>query len=302
MTISKRSGHAILAALFLCGAGLATSTARAVLIPEAGGAGIGSAQVIVSSGNDTIIGGVSGDATLIGSGIVSVTSAANGVAGRVKVSLAGGTPLGRFTLSTTSNNGNSAGDGFARQYTDATFTVTSLTDDDDGPGLYPEFRTTDNATINGDGSIHIEFAEFGDNDDLEYGYDVLDVTQATRNTDFFRVIGLLPGSTLTAELLSDGASYGFFDGRIRMFDSGGGSLADVDADNSPGPNHWFETVSVNVPGNGIVIVEAAHSGNAARAGGTYNLQLVGRVIPEPSTMILAGLGLIGGLALLRRQS
>ncbi len=294
MGVRKLSSRCRLGALVLGGACFATG-ANADLIPEAGGGSIGSAQVIVASGNDTIVGGVSGDATLIGSGVATITSGVNGAAGRFRTSLAGGTPNGQYTMASHANNGEFGGDGTARQYSDVTFTTEVFFDDDDGPGLYPEFRLTDATAINGDGTVHLEFGEFGDNADLVFGYDVLDVTSATRNTDFFSFTGLLPGSTLTAELLSDGLTYGFFDGRLRMFDSGGGLLVDVDSDNSTGPNPYFEVTSTIVPGDGIIVIEAAHSGNAARAGGTYNLQVDSSVIPEPSSLILIGLGLMGGL-------
>ncbi len=284
--------QACLATLVLGSALLAARPVSATTIAEAGGSSIATAQVIhmPSLGNDTVVtGGVGGDATLIGSGLVTTTGGA-----RQHVSLVGGTPNGQFVLTSASAVGTNQ-DGTGRQYSDNTFTTEVFFDDDDGPGNYPEFRPGE-VTINADGSVHLEFGEFGDDGEITYGYDVIDVTQQTRINDFFRVNGLLAGSDLTSEILSDSVSYGFTDARLIMYDSLGVELFNADADNSAGGNSFLEVGTVTVPADGTVIVEVTQSGS--HPVGTYHLAVSGTLVPEPNSLILFSLG---GLALAWRR-
>jgi len=282
-----------LVAITLSLALIAAQPANATTINEAGGGSLGVAQLIHTPtfGNPTlVVDGIGGDATLIGSGLITTTGGA-----RQQVSLVGGTPNGQYVLTSASAVGTNQ-DGTGRQYSDNTFTTEVFFDDDDGPGNYPEFRPGE-VNINADGTVHLEFGEFGDDAEITYGFDVIDVTAQTRINDFFRVDGLLPGSSLTSEILSNSSTYGFTDARLIMYDSAGTELFNADADNSPGGNSFLEVGSVVTPVDGTVIIEVTQSGS--HPVGTYQLLVSGSNIPEPSSLILLGLG---GLALTCRRS
>lgn len=274
---------------------------NAAVIAEAGGASNVDAQVIVASGNDTVTGGVTGDAIHIASGVVTTVINTDGNGARVTTTgaVAGNT----FTLSTSTSTGTVV-DPLALLFTDNTFTDSTGApgaDRDNGPAAYEEFTAADAVTVNAAGEINIQYNEApgvdGD-ESITFGYDLLDVTNATRGDDWFQVTGLQAGSTLTATLVSDGATFGFFDGRIRLFDSGGVELANVDSDTGL-VNNFFETASAAAGGDGVVFIQVTHSGDPlARAGGTYNLQIDSTPVPEPGSLALLGLG---GLLIARRR-
>jgi len=267
--------------------------ADAATITEAGGGSIATAQLIhTPTFNDPTLvrGGVGGDATHIGSGLVTTTGGA-----RQQVSLVGGTPGGQFALTSASAVGINQ-DGTGRQYSDATFTTEVFFDDDDGPGNYPEFRPGE-VTINADGTVHLEFGDFGDNDEITYGYDVIDVTNQTRTNDFFRVEGLQPATAVSAEVLSDAMNHGFTDVALTIFNSAGVALfGPDDSDNSLGGNSFLQVGSTTVPADGVVIIELTQSGSHPI--GTYELLVSGRAVPEPSSIALISLAAV---ALLRRR-
>ena len=269
-----------------------TAGSNAAIVTENGGDSLATAQVLptdVGVFTTTVAYGVFGDAVRLGSGIVTTTGGA-----RQQISLAGGTPGGLFILASTPATGVKQ-DGTGYQYSDNTFTTEIFFDDDDGPGNYPEFRNGE-VNINADGTIHFELGEYGDNGEITYGYDVLDVTNATRINDFFRFDGLVAGSSLAAEIMSDGLTYGFSDAALKLYDSTGTQLAGGDGDTSTGPNPYLEAYSTTVPLDGIVLIEITQSGR--HPGGTYQLAVDGESVPEPATMVLLALG---GLGILRRK-
>lgn len=266
---------------------IAVPPALAATITEAGGGSIATAQLIhtpTSSDPTLVRGGVGGDATHIGSGLITTTAGA-----RQRVSLVGGTPNGQYALTSASAVGTNQ-DGTGRQYSDASFTTEVFFDDDDGPGNYPEFRPGE-VSINADGTVHLEFGEFGDDEEITYGYDVIDVTQQSRTNDFFRVEGLQAASDLTAEVLSDSVNHGFTDVALTIFDSAGTAIfGPSDSDNSPGTNSFLQIGTATVPLDGTVIIELSQSGSHPI--GTYELLVSGTSVPEPSSVILLALGVI----------
>ena len=282
--------------------------AQAAFIPDAGGQTLATAQFVPtpSAGNPTIITrGITGDATWVASG--AVTTAPGGA--DQDLSFFGALPQGsNFTLATAGIFEDA--DGTAEQFSDATFTTSVFFDDDDGPGLYPEFRDGE-VTSGPFGDVHIRFGEFDSDAEITYGYDILSTAASNGLAiDFYRVVGLLPGSSFSADLQSDGATFGFFDGFVRILDSAGTELASAD-DSALGsrPNKWFAEASAPVPGDGIVYVTVHPYGDdnydgldASGPGGTFQVELNGTPVPEPGTFAIAAMiGLAFSAAGLRRR-
>ena len=229
---------------------------------EAGGQTFATAQVV--DVNCVLTGGVSGDAAHIESGVVTTTGGAeqfitiNGPAGAF------------FTLATTPNDGIlGSGDGTCSQYSDNTFSTETFFDDDDGPGLYPMFYPAEVfADVSGD--IYLGFGEFGADEEITYCYDILDVSLFTTFTDFFRVEGLAPGTMVTAEIQSDGETFGFFDSVLEAFDSAEVAIGFAD-DTGEGPNPYFETLTVAAPADGVIVFNVRPFGT--QTGGTYQFEI-----------------------------
>ena len=129
--------------------------------------------------------------------------------------------------------------------------------------------------------------------------------------DFYRVEGLLPGSPVSADIQSDGVSYGFYDGFVRILDSSGAELANAD-DSATGsrPNKWFAAADTLVPADGIVHIVVHPYGDddfdgvndQGRPGGTFEVEINGTPVPEPGTLALAALvGLVLSAIGLRKR-
>lgn len=282
--------------------------ADAAFIPDNGGQTLATAQLVPTPapGNPTqITRGVTGNATWVASG--TVTTAPAGA--DQDLSFFGALPPGStYTLATVGVWVSE--DGTAEQFSDATFTTSVFFDDDDGPGNYPEFRDGE-VTSGPFGDVHIRFGDFNSNDETTFGYDVLSMTGSNGLAiDFYRVEGLLPGSIVSADIQSDGASYGFYDGFVRILDSSGAVLSSAD-DSATGsrPNRWFAATDTTVPADGIVHVVVHPYGDgdfdgldASGPGGTFEVEINGTPIPEPGTLALAALvGLVLSAIGLRKR-
>ncbi len=281
---------------------------------EGGGGDFASAQIINFTGNTTLTGGILGDATLIESGIVTTVINTDGNGARVTTT--GGTSGNQFTLSTSVGNaGDTAVDPSALLFATNAYADSSGSpgqDDDDGAGAFEEYQSDEGALVNGAGEINIQYDEVAGADgdiSIVFGYDILDISARTHNSDFFRIENLLAGSTFDVATLadiddSDGDVFGFFDSRLRVFDSAQTELLNLDGDAGYGflEDTLASAASITTPGDGILFIEVSHSGDPSiRAGGTYNLRLSGvSAVPEPGS--LAVLGLAGlGLAFIRRR-
>jgi hypothetical protein len=111
--------------------------------------------------------------------------------------------------------------------------------------------------------------------------------------DFFEFTGLLGGSafSLTAIANTNVNAWGPI---VRLFSSSAGVLGDPNSFSLGSP----VVLGGFVPGDGILIVDIG--GNEGT--GSYTVTLdAGQPAPEPATMVSAGLGLAGALALRRKQ-
>ena len=301
--------HLLTAAVASGGLLLSGVAVEAATIAEAGGGTTGTAQVI-DAGQDgqgafahTITGGIGGDATLIASGLVTTEDLPGGLP---HVDLSGqqtsltATPGASYVY--TTHFDSPYPDPAATQYTDATFTtaIGGQIDNDRGAGGLEEipYGSPLTANANAGDNIHLEWHEVAGADhtpSITFGYDVLDITNATHRTDFFQFENMLAGSTFDAAVVTDETTYGFFDSRLTFYNSAGSEISSHDGDAGYGAH---ETITgIVVPGDGVLIVEVNNSKSGDGIVGTYELEVSGTV-PEPSSLMLLGLG---GLALVGRR-
>ena len=260
------------------------ATADAAVIAEAGGGTTGTAQIIdasqdgVGAFSHTITGGIGGDATLIGSGLVTTEDL--GAGGLPHTDLSGqqtsltATPGASYVY--TTHFDSPYPDPAATQYTDATFTtaIGGQIDNDRGAGGLEEipYGSPLTANANAGDNIHLEWHEVAGADhtpSITFGYDVLDITNATHRTDFFRFENLGGSSTFDAAVVTDETTYGFFDSRLTFYDSTGAQISTHDGDAGYGAH---ETITgIVVPVDGVLIVEVNNSKAGDGIVGTYEL-------------------------------
>ncbi len=299
---------------------LATSlmigSSHAATIVENGGGTTGTAQAIDSALDGagafthTITNGLGGDATLIQSGLITTVDAPGGYPGGVtpaqqQLSLTG-TGGGSYVITTHDGSGGGAPDMAIDQFTDATFATLTAgappRDADRGRANMEETKYDAPGTINvgGGPNLFLEFHEVGGADftpAITFGYDVLDITNATHRTDFFQFNNLLAASLFDVEVLTDQTTYGFFDSRLTFYDSSGAQISSIDSDAGVGAHE--KVTGFTVPGDGILILEVNNSKAADGVIGTYELSVSGTAVPEPTTSAL--LGLLLGVGFLRRR-
>ncbi|MGB1260295.1 MAG: PEP-CTERM sorting domain-containing protein, partial [Akkermansiaceae bacterium] len=212
-----------------------------------------------------------------------------------------GTPSGSFVV-TTGAAGSGYPDMDVRQFSDNTFaTQIGGHDNDRGASNSEEtpYGSPLTATVDLTNNINLEFHEVGGADftpSITFGYEVFDISSATHRTDFFSFNSLASGTTFSAEVLTDQATFGFFDSRLTFYNSAGTQISTHDSDAGTGAHELV--TGVVVPGDGILIVEVNNSKSTNGIVGTYNLAVSGTAVPEPTSSALLGLG---GLALILRR-
>ena len=309
MKLWTPSGQTMLVAITMCGSLIAAGPCWAADIPEAGGGSTGTAQVIDAAQDGpgafthTITDGIGGDSVLIGVGVIT-TVANHGTPTPAQQQVAHqATPNGSIVI-TTGDAGFGYPDMNVEQYDDNTYTNQIDGHDNDRGAANSEETPYDAPLTAGPGpgdNVFLEFHEVAgvDHDpSITFGYELYDITNATHRTDFFRLDNLVGGSTVDVEVLTDQATFGFFDSRLTFYDGSGAQISTHDGDAGVGVHELV--TGIVVPGDGSLIIEVNNSKSTNGIIGAYDMTISGTAIPEPSTLALLGLASIG-LALRGRR-
>ncbi len=176
------------------------------------------------------------------------------------------------------------------------FGVVDVVNDDNPSGIATADWEFDISSALSLDTLEIDFAAMGDFEDLD-GNDSFVITVSIDGgpaTTAFEFSGLVDDPAVTQDyVMENGVIVTLDDPLVEQIT--GTMMSDV-----------FQTLSFDISGLGtgstmnVLLTAATDGGSEAFA--LDNITINGTVIPEPSSVVLAGLGLVGGLVALRRRN